>query len=228
MRKLFRVFLLAAVLVTALCVSALAADEPEVAGLYGFRSADDAVSIVPRTAAETASEIKVSDKGGKYSAFYEDAVRFDVTYTNANLAAGEQCLLLVCSGSGAPDEGNIVYINQGAANAGSVRFENAYPSSLGRGDYRIYIVSTHSAYDLDKPTATFSCHVPFKPGDVNEDGKVTTLDAAIILRHAAQVKKLEETKELLAADVTNDGKVDVNDALKVMRFVVGKASLNND
>ena len=226
MKRLLRIFLPAAALLAVLCVSAMAADEPNVAGLYGFTGN---VTVTPYTA-EGSAPIEPSNEVTGYENFYQDAVRFDVTYTNANLAAGEQCLLLVCSGSGAPDEGNIVYINQAASEDGRVSFENAYPSSLGRGDYRIYIVSTHSAYDLDKPTATFKYHVPYKLGDVNEDGKVTTLDAAIILRHAAQVKKLEETTALLAADVNGDG-VDATDALAIMQFVVGMENpygLSND
>ena len=145
MKKLFRAFLLAAVLVTVLCVGAMAADEPTVAGLYGFESAGDAVSITPYTASGS-THITSTNQGTGYEVFYQGAARFDVTYTNAALEAGEQCLLLVCSGTGAPSAENIVYINQEAAAAGSVSFENAYPSSLGKGDYRIYIVSKNSAY----------------------------------------------------------------------------------
>ena len=226
MKRLLRIFLLAAALLAVLCVSAMAADEPDVAGLYGFTGN---VTITPYTAG---SEIPItaSNKGGEYSEFFEGAVRFDVTYTNAAIEEGEQYLLLVCSGEGAPSESNIVYINQAASDAGSVSFENAYPSSLGRGEYRIYVVGEHSAYNEDAPTATFSCHLPYKLGDVNEDGKVATSDALIILRAVAELEELTEMQRL-AADVNDNKGVDVNDALAIMQFAVGMENpykLSND
>ena len=218
MKRLLRIFLLAAALLAVLCVSTMAADEPDVAGLYGFTGD---VTVTPYTA-ESELPITESNKGDAYSAFYEDAVRFDVTYRNDAIEAGEQYLLLVCSGEGAPSESNIVYINQAASDVGKVEFtgtDRAYPSSLGRGEYRIYVVGENSAYDLDNPTATFKSHLPYKLGDVNEDGKVATSDALIILRAAAQLEELTDMQRL-AADVNGDG-VDATDALAIMQFVVG-------
>lgn len=220
MRKLFRAFLLAAVLVTALCVGAMAADEPTVAGLYGFDSAGGAVSIVPFTASDTTA-IAASNQGAGYETFYEDAARFDVTYNNAALEADEQCLLLVCSGEGAPGADNIVYINQEAAAAGSVSFENAYPSSLAKGDYRIYIVSKNSAYVQAAPAATFSYQVPYTLGDCDGIAGVDVRDALAVLSHIVGNSTLTGSNYLAADVAAPKNTIDISDALRILAKVVG-------
>lgn len=53
-------------------------------------------------------------------------------------------------------------------------------------------------------------------GDVNSDGKVTSADARIILRAAAQIEKLEN-EFFVAADVNGDGKITASDARKTLR-----------
>lgn len=53
-------------------------------------------------------------------------------------------------------------------------------------------------------------------GDVNGDGAVNTLDAAMILRHSAGMVELTPA-QLAAADVNGDGNVDANDAASILR-----------
>lgn len=53
-------------------------------------------------------------------------------------------------------------------------------------------------------------------GDVNGDGAVNTLDAAMILRHSAGLTELSPA-QLSAADVNGDGKADVIDAASILR-----------
>ena len=63
---------------------------------------------------------------------------------------------------------------------------------------------------------------PFvKKGDVNNDGKVNTTDARIILQHSAGKKELNGT-EKLAGDVNNDGSVDTSDARQILKKAVEK------
>ena len=57
-------------------------------------------------------------------------------------------------------------------------------------------------------------------GDVNNDGKVNVLDAVMVLRHDANIIKLDDS-QLKAADVNNDGKVDVLDAVMILRYEAG-------
>ena len=57
-------------------------------------------------------------------------------------------------------------------------------------------------------------------GDVNGDGKVNVLDAVMVLRHDANIIKLDDC-QLKAADVNEDGKVDVLDAVMILRYEAG-------
>ena len=57
-------------------------------------------------------------------------------------------------------------------------------------------------------------------GDVNNDGKVNVLDAVMVLRHDANIIKLDDS-QLKAADVNDDDKVDVLDAVMILRYEAG-------
>ena len=57
-------------------------------------------------------------------------------------------------------------------------------------------------------------------GDVNNDGKVNVLDAVMVLRHDANIIKLDDS-QLKAADVNDDGKADVLDAVMILRYEAG-------
>lgn len=218
MKRLLRSLLLAAVLTAALCVGALA-KEPTVAGIYGI--AGDGVTLTPQTANQ--SVINASTQGD-YSDYYVDAVRFGVV--KDNLTGGAQYLLLVVKGTEAPNEKNIVYINQQAADSsGKVSF-NAYPSSLTKDEYRVYVVGQGSSYSLENPTASFRYYQPYTLGDVNGDGEIDSLDALDILQHAVGKTPLTGTK-LLAADVNGDKEIDSLDALAILQYAVGRISSFN-
>ena len=222
MKRLLRSLLLAAVLAAALCVGALAA-EPTVAGIYGI--AGDGVTLTPQTANQ--SVINASTQGD-YSDYYVDAVRFGVE--KDNLTVGAQYLLLVVKGTEAPSEENIVYINQQAADSnGKVSF-NAYPSSLTKGNYRVYVVGQGSSYSLENPTASFSYYQPYTLGDVDEDTNVTANDALWALMMSVDktpngVASWTETHRL-AADVDGTQGVSANDALWILEASVDKRTLN--
>ena len=57
-------------------------------------------------------------------------------------------------------------------------------------------------------------------GDVNGDGKITAVDARMILQHVAGVKLLDE-KQLSFADVNGDKKISAVDARRILRIVAG-------
>ncbi len=62
-------------------------------------------------------------------------------------------------------------------------------------------------------------------GDVNGDGKVTTVDAARVLKNAASKYELKDVF-LTAADVNNDNKVTTVDAARVLKAAAGKYSIS--
>lgn len=220
MKRLLRSLLLAAVLTAALCVGALAA-EPTVAGIYGVTGGED-VTLTPQKADESTIAPDAAQEG--YDNYYANAVRFGVV--KDNLTSGAQYLLLVVKGIEAPSEKNIVYIDQRAADSdGKVSF-NAYPSSLTKDDYRVYVVGENSAYSQGTPTASFSYYQPYTLGDVNGDGEIDSLDALDILQHAVGKTPLTGTK-LLAADVNGDKEIDSLDALAILQYAVGRISSFN-
>ena len=68
-------------------------------------------------------------------------------------------------------------------------------------------------------TATVGGELPYTPGDVDFDGRVTVGDALTVMRHALNVYMLPEAA-LPAADVDADGNITVADALQIMRIAL--------
>ena len=60
----------------------------------------------------------------------------------------------------------------------------------------------------------------FLPGDTTCDGKVTTADARLTLRHAVSLEKLTGDA-LKAADADENGTIDTADARNILRYSVG-------
>lgn len=59
-----------------------------------------------------------------------------------------------------------------------------------------------------------------KAGDVNGDGKVSAVDARMILQHVAKTSKFTD-EQIARMDVSGDGKVSAVDARRVLRIVAG-------
>lgn len=214
MKRLLRSLLLAAVLTAALCVGALAA-EPTVAGIYGVTDGNG-VTLTPQEANESAITAEAQES---YGAYYANAVRFGVEKTG--LTKGTQYLLLVVKGTEAPSEKNIVYIDQRAAGSdGKVSF-NAYPSSLTKDNYRVYVVGQGSSYSLENPTASFSYYQPYTLGDVNGDEIINASDALLVLKFSAKLETLTDTQKLAAnvtAHSTGDDIINASDALMILKY----------
>lgn len=206
MKRLMRSLLLAAVLCTVLCVGALAADsEPVKGGIYGITGS---ATLTPDTAATTQTV-----DGKEYTDYYANAVKFGVAANS--LVNDQQYLLLVLKGEGVPTAENIAYIDQAAAQNGSVSF-TAYPKELTKGTYHVYLVGAGKTFAESK-VATFQCDQRYTLGDVDDSGVITVQDALLTLRHAADLDTLTGTK-FLAADVNSSGVVDITDALLILRY----------
>ncbi len=65
-------------------------------------------------------------------------------------------------------------------------------------------------------TVTAVYEVPYTYGDVNADGKVTPLDASLVLQYNAQL--IKELNSVEAADVNGDGKVTPLDASLILQY----------
>lgn len=211
MKRLMRSLLLAAALTVVLCVSALAADSPK-GGIYDIQGSGAA--LTPKS--ESGAVIEPGSGGEITSGYYADAVKFDVTANS--LVNDQQYLLLVIKGEGVPTAENIAYIDQAAAQNGSVSF-TAYPKELTKGTYHVYLVGAGMKFAESK-VASFEYDQKYTLGDVNEDGKVLSNDALAALQMSVDVGTWTDMQKL-AADVDKNGKVLSNDALFILQKSVG-------
>lgn len=210
MKKLMRSLLLAAALTVVLCVGALAADsEPVKGGIYGITGS---VTLTPDTAATTQTV-----DGKEYSDYYANAVKFGVAANS--LEDNQQYLLLVLKGEGVPTAENIAYIDQAAAQNGSVSF-TAYPKELTKGTYHVYLVGAGKTFAESK-VATFQCDQRYTLGDVNGDTRITVTDALFALQISAGVGESWTDIQKMAADVNKDSNVTVTDALFILQYSAG-------
>ena len=219
MKKLMRSLLLAAVLCTVLCVGALAADsEPVKGGIYGITGS---ATLTPDTAATTQTV-----DGKEYTDYYANAVKFGVAANS--LEDNQQYLLLVLKGEGVPTAENIAYIDQAAAQNGSVSF-TAYPSALTKGTYHVYLVGAGKTFAESK-VATFQCDQRYTLGDVDDDAGITANDALCALMMSVDKAPAGSDGwtdiQRMAADVDGVAGVSANDALWILEASVDKRVLN--
>lgn len=211
MKKLMRLLLLAAILSALLCVGALAADsEPVKGGIYDITGS---VTLTPKDAGDK-EIVSGSSDGVATDGYYANAVKFDVKAQN--LTGNQQYLLLVLKGEGVPTAENIAYIDQAAAQNGSVSF-TAYPKELTKGTYHVYLVGADKTF-AESEVASFACDQKYTLGDVNEDGEIDSRDALRTLRGAAGIITLTPN-QAKAADVNKDNEIDSRDALRILRYV---------
>ena len=213
MRKLWKIFLLAGVLCAILCVGTLAA-EASTSGVYDVKTSTG-YTLTPQTAdQETITPTPVTINGGSQN-LYANAERFTLTGPSTN---GNQYLVLALSGdSDVPTQDNIVYIDQTGATSTTVTF-NVYPSALTSGaTYNVYMVGT-GAGESYKKVASLTYYAPYVLGDADQDQRVTSADASLILQYVAQLAPLEGNA--FDAAKGGDGKtVSSADASLILQYV---------
>ena len=217
MKRLLRSLLLGAILSALLCVGVLAADSESVkGGIYNISENTD-VTLTPKDA--SGSSIPAGTDTSISGDYYANAVKFEVKAEK--LAENQQYLLLVLKGEGVPTAENIAYIDQAAAQNGSVSF-TAYPSALTKGTYHVYLVGAGKTFAESK-VASFKCDQKYTLGDVNEDGKINISDVTVVLNHVVENIVLAGNK-YMAADVTKDGVVNIRDVTRLLNYVVENIS----
>ena len=217
MKRLLRSLLLGAILSALLCVGALAAESESVkGGIYNISENTD-VTLTPKDA--SGSSIPAGTDTSISGDYYANAVKFEVKAEK--LAENQQYLLLVLKGEGVPTAENIAYIDQAAAQNGSVSF-TAYPSALTKGTYHVYLVGAGKTFAESK-VASFKCDQKYTLGDVNDDGKINISDVTVVLNHVVENIVLAGNK-YMAADVTKDGVVNIRDVTRLLNYVVENIS----
>lgn len=210
MKRRILALLLAVLTLTALTAAAFAADTPtETLGAFNLK-------------ADPGYTLTVVGGGTGTGGFYAGANRF--TLTCDGLAGNYSLVLLLkedadqaeaTKGIPTPTENNLQYIDQQNIAAQKAKF-TLFPKSLERGVYNVY-VSTDSVNLTQVASLEYGTKPAYKLGDVNEDEKITTSDALLVLQHAAQLTELEGT-QALSADVNADGKITTSDALRILQY----------
>lgn len=210
MKRRILALLLAVLTLTALTAAAFAADTTTgTLGAFNLK-------------ADPGYTLTVEGGGTGTGGFYANAKKFKLTCDGL---AGDYSLVLLLKegadqadgteGIPTPTENNLQYIDQQNIAARKAKF-TLFPKSLERGVYNVY-VSTNSK-DLTKVASfEYGTKPAYKLGDVNEDEKITTSDALLVLQHAAQLTELEGT-QALSADVNADGKITTSDALRILQY----------
>lgn len=218
MRKLPRLLLLSAILAMLLCVSAFAADQ----GIYGAKAKGDATVSFQYYTADGAEVTAAKTMDGKQ--VYEDAVKIEVTYTGTVTANAQYLFVAQNAETAAPTSQTIVYIDQNAAQDGTITF-TAYPSELTSGKtYHVYLASSDTASGAITTLteiAEYSYYAAYTLGNVNGDKVIDVNDALTVIDHIVGNAYLTGNN-LSAANVTpNDSVVDINDVLMIIDYVVG-------
>lgn len=200
MKRKLSALLLAALLLVSLSMTALAADTPTY-GAYNIK-AKSGYTLTP--------------DGTVDSGFYANASAFTLSCPAGT--NGEQTLVLLLAGeSSVPTAENLQYIDQQASD-GSVSF-TLKPKELTAGtSYSVYLSTTSKAV-----TKVASFQYGEKPaytlGDVNNDGKINSTDALLVLQYAVNTVSLDSAQQM-AADVNRDGKINSTDALLILQYAV--------
>ena len=212
MKRRILALLLAVLTLTALTAAAFAAETTtETLGAFNLKGSEGYTLTVVGTEAT----------GG----FYKGATRFQLT---CNGLPGKYSLVLLLKegkeqadgteGIPTPTENNLQYIDQQNIAAQKATFD-LFPKSLERGVYNVY-VST----DRVKLEKVASFEYGEKPkytlGDVDNDGKINSSDALLVLQHSVEILTLKDNA-LLAADVDKDGRILSSDALLILQHSVG-------
>jgi hypothetical protein len=144
--------------------------------------------------------------------------KLSVSYTAAT--ANKQYLLLVVTANQKGEantisQGNILYIDQAQADAnGTVTFSTVYPSRITNS------VVLLSGPGLESPMTLAKIEVPYTPGDVNNDGKVSAYDAYLVAMYVAGSIR-QDALVIDAADVDGASGVTANDVTTILQYVVG-------
>lgn len=220
MNKRIGTGLLALLMLAVLAVPAAAAKPPSTEanpGIYDL-VVQDGYTVTPKTA--TGGDPEQKHVPGDEDTFYVNAVKLEVTVP---ATAGDYGLIFARSGEATdePNEDNLVYIDQKTADAATITYD-VYPKAL-TADVTYYLFfSTNSA--AKTKVAEFKYYLPYKLGDVDENGKLTSNDALYALQAAGGKRTLSENAKL-AADADKNGKLTSNDALYILQAAGGKRTL---
>lgn len=166
------------------------ADGVTAGGFYDIGTAEN-VKIEAEASSGTVTKTSADvDEDGAYETFYANSDKLSVVYSGA-MSAGDQFVVLLVSGGDLPTVADqIYYIDQTAVEAGSVTFD-VYPMLPAETTpMTLYITSDRAGFTTIKVPLNYA------------------------------VSGTYEVAPYTLGDVNMDGKIDAQDALKVLRYSV--------
>lgn len=229
MRKLIVYLITAAMLVSMLAVPAFAADPATDSGIYDLQYENN-ITVAPQKADGTAVEGASISIDGTDTTLYPEAEKIALTYSRATANAYYLAVVIEADANGtmpSPTEDNLTYIDQQTATTGTgggtVSFI-LFPKEMKAG--KTYLICLSGNGQALAPVGSFKYfeYVPYMPGDVDDNGRVQSRDALMVLRHVARKITLNET-QILAADVDDNGRIQSRDSLIILRYIAKKINV---
>ena len=229
MRKLIVYLITAAMLVSMLAVPAFAADPATESGIYDLQYENN-ITVVPQKANGTAVQGKTVSIDGADKTLYPEAEKLALTYSRVTANAYYLAVVIEAGADGSmpsPTEDNLTYIDQQTATTGTgggtVSF-TLFPKEMKAG--KTYLICLSGNGQALAPVGSFKYfeYVPYMPGDVDDNGRVQSRDALMVLRHVARKITLNET-QILAADVDDNGRIQSRDSLIILRYIAKKINV---
>ena len=107
-------------------------------------------------------------------------------------------------------QGNVLYVNQATAADNQAKFYDFLPMAIENSTLVI------SGQGMAAPKIVGYIVAGRVLGDLNGDGKVTNLDAEILLKHVLQAEFITDEETLDNADMTGEGNIDMDDVVTLM------------
>lgn len=202
--------LLLAVLTLTMLTAAVFAEDATAKGAYNLRSLKRDYTLT------------AADGNNDGSGFYANASTF--TLECKELTGNYSLALLLQQDSNAyPTEANLYYIDQKTIEEGKATF-SIIPKTMTDGKtYNVYVSTNGTDGALTKVASfQYGTQPEYTLGDVNNDGKISSIDALLVLKHVARIEDSILTGTYLAAaDVNKDSTVSSLDALLILKRVAG-------
>lgn len=208
MKRRILALLLAVLTLTALTAAAFAADDTTAMGAYNIKSLVKGYQLA------------AVDAGDGDGGFYANAKKFSLT---CEALTGDYSLVLLLNQDGTeyPTKTNLYYIDQKTIEAGKATFSIIPKAMTDGATYNVYVSTNGTDGALAKVASfQYGTKPPYTLGDVDNDGKINSSDALLVLQHSVEILTLKDNA-LLAADVDKDGRILSSDALLILQHSVG-------
>ena len=228
MRKLIVYLITAALMVSMLAIPAFAAAPATESGIYDLSPASgytNTLTLAPQKADGTAVAGTSVSVDGTDTTLYPAAEKINMAYSGASAGAYYLAVVIEAASDGtmpAPTEDNLTYIDQQtatAASGGTVEY-TLFPKEMKAGKTYLICLSGNGQALTQVASFKYFEYSPYKLGDVDEDGSITSGDALYVLQTAAGQRTLKENLRK-AAVADKDGSITSGDALFILQAAAG-------